>query len=145
MNSSAPSQQTLDLIKRFEGCRLSAYKDWVGVLTIGYGHTGPDVKPGLTWTQAQADAELENDVGHFQHVVEAVCPGLNPNQLSACVSLAYNIGLHAFTGSTLVKDIQTGNLRSAAAEFLRWDKAGGQPSTILANRRRAEAALFSKP
>ena len=96
------SDNGLALIKKFEGCRLTAYADVGGVWTIGWGQTGPDVVEGLTITQAQADARLRAEVDRF---AEGVLSGLkvpvNQNQFDALVSFAYNVGLGAFRSSTL--------------------------------------------
>ena len=86
------------LLKTWEGCRLSAYPDpasggapW----TIGYGNTGPDVVPGLTITQQQADALLQKDVGHVASAVERLLPGVAPlpRQRDALISFCFNVGV----------------------------------------------------
>ena len=92
-------------IARWEGCKLSAYRDVAGIPTIGYGRT-TDVKMGDVCTQEQADAWLAEEVETFRRGVRgAVLVPLNENQLAACTSLAYNIGLAAFRGSTLLRKL----------------------------------------
>lgn len=136
----------LQLIKHFEGLRLIAYQDVVGVWTIGYGHTGPDVKPGWVITQGQADQLLENDLQRFEHGVgNAVKVALNANQFSALVSFSYNLGLGNLHSSTLLRLLNQGDYDSAARQFPRWDKAGGRSLPGLLRRRQAEQHLFLTP
>jgi lysozyme len=136
----------LDLIKHYEGLRLIAYADVVGVLTIGYGHTGADVTPGLVITQTQADLLLAGDLARFESGVSdlALVP-LNANQFSALVSFSYNLGLGSLRQSTLLRDLNRGDYAAAANEFPRWDRAGGRELPGLLKRRQAERALFLTP
>ena len=138
------SQKGLDLIKTFEGCELVAYKDIAGVWTIGYGHTGADVTPGLKISQGQADVLLRQDVEKFARgVTSAVEVPINQNQFDALVSFAYNVGLGALSSSTLLKLLNEKTDKTiVAAEFLRWCKADGQTVEGLLRRRKAEQALF---
>ena len=134
----------IDLIRQFEGCRLTAYKDIVGVWTIGYGATGDDVCEGLEWTQAQANERLASDLTQFESgVKELVDCELNDNQFSALVCFSYNLGLGSLKSSTLLKKVNDSDFSGAADEFLRWDRAGGQVVPGLLRRRQAERALFS--
>lgn len=139
------SKAGLDLIKNSEGCRLYAYKPvetekwW----TIGWGHYGPDVKQGMTITQAKADAMLVEDLAQYEAYVNDktyVPVELNQNQFDALVSFCYNCG--------------AGNLRSLckgraaaqiAASICKYDKAGGRVLSGLTRRRAAELALYNKP
>lgn len=135
-------------LKKFESCRLEAYLDVRGIWTIGWGHTGPDVKKGVKWTQAWADAEFVRDVGRFDDCVgAAVTASLSQQQFDALVSFAYNVGETAFRQSTLLRKVNAGDFAGAKAEFARWNKAtvDGKLVTVpgLSARRRAEAALFS--
>jgi lysozyme len=133
------------LVKRFEGCRLAAYQDAVGVWTIGWGSTGPGVCEGVTWTQAQADDDLSRRL-RFEFgpgVLKALHRPHTPAQLAAMVSLAYNIGIKAFSGSTLVRLFNLGDNTGAESQFARWNKAGSKILQGLVNRRAAEAALFA--
>src|SRR5690606_4633897 len=142
----------LALIKEFEGCRLTAYPD-PGTggepYTIGWGATGPGIRPGVKWTQAQADERLAQDVDRFLTGVFAainkatVTP--SPAELGAMTSLAYNIGLRAFEQSTLLRLYNAGDRAGAAAQFLRWNRAGGKVMRGLTRRREAEKALFERP
>lgn len=136
----------LESIKRWEGCRLSAYPDpgtggdpW----TIGWGTTGPTIKRGLTWTQAQADAALLEDVKELGRDVQACCKRpLEPYERAALVSFAYNVGIGALRNSTLLRLLNEGSTAAAATQFLRWDKAGGKVMRGLQRRREAERQLF---
>jgi len=133
----------LEILKRFEGCKLKAYKDIVGILTIGYGHTGKDVREGQTITQEEAEAILQKDLEKFVHgVKDLVKVPINENQLAALVVFAYNIGLNALSGSTLLKKLNAGDLQGASEQFIRWNKAGGKEVAGLTNRRNAERDLF---
>lgn len=133
--------QAFALVAKFEGCRLRAYQDIVGVWTIGYGET-LGVSPGLVWTQEQADQALRRRLGFFAAGVLARCPGLAGNRLVACVSLAYNIGLAAFGASSVCRLAKRGEYAQAAEKFLLWNKAGGKVVKGLTIRRTAERALF---
>jgi lysozyme len=137
------SSKAIALIKKFEGCKLKAYLCPAKVPTIGFGATGPDVKLGMVWTQAKADARLASDVAKFAKGVAAIVPKATQSQFDALVSLAYNIGLGALKGSTLLKLHNAGNHKAAAAEFAKWVKAGGVTLPGLVTRRKAEAALYA--
>lgn len=133
------------LIKEFEGLLLEAYPDpatggdpW----TIGVGHTGPDVYPGLVIDEAWADHLLRQDVEKFERCVGLAVNDVTQNQFDACVSLAFNIGCSAFGKSTLARKIAQGDMSGAADEFLRWNKAAGRVMAGLTRRREAERALF---
>lgn len=137
----------LALIKRFEGCELEAYPDpgsggdpW----TIGWGATGAGIRKGVSWTQAQADARLAEDVAKFMAGVVKAAPVATANQRAAMTSLAYNIGLGAFTGSTLLRRHNAGNYAAAKAEFSRWNKASGKVMNGLIKRRAAESEVYGR-
>jgi lysozyme len=138
------SQSGLDLLKRFEGCRLRAYRDIANVLTIGYGHTGADVKEGQLITQEEADQLLLKDVRVFETgVTSLVFVSINQNEFDAFVSFAYNVGLHAFASSTLLKLFNARTSKTVtASEFLKWCKADGVVVEGLKRRREAEKELF---
>lgn len=137
------------LIEQFEGLRLKAYKDIVGVWTIGYGHTSaagaPTVTPGLTITSEQADAILARDLAATERKVnELVKVSLTQNEFDALVSLAYNIGVGNFAKSTLLRLLNQRNYGAAAQQFGRWTKARGKTLKALVTRRKKEATLFMK-
>lgn len=138
------SQRGLDLIKKFEGLRLTAYKCSAGVDTIGYGHTGPDVKPGLRITQEEAEKLLWRDTESAQQCVSSfVNVRLNQNEFDALVSFVFNVGPTAFVQSTLLRLLNSGADRKVvSAEFARWIKAAGKPIPGLVRRRKHEKALF---
>ncbi len=137
------SQKGIDLIKNFEGLRLKAYLCPAKVWTIGYGHTGADVKEGLLIGQAQAENLLRNDLQRFENSVNAyVKVKLNQNQFDALVSFAYNVGIEALSKSTLVKFLNQGLFNQAANQFDRWVNANGKPLSGLVARRAKEKALF---
>ncbi|UGV23816.1 endolysin [Hafnia phage Pocitis76] len=141
------SENGINLIKKFEGCRLTAYQDSVGVWTIGYGWTQPvDGKPvgkGMTITQQKADDLLKQGVIQYEAGVHGlVTVQLNQNQYDALVDFAYNLGVNALKGSTLLKKLNTGDYAGAANEFTKWNKAGGKELAGLTRRREAEKSLF---
>lgn len=140
------TEKIKQLIKEFEGCRLTAYRCPAGVLTIGYGHTGPDVTPGRRITQAEADAIFEADIKKFALQVLPLVGAsiLKPCQFSALVSLAYNIGMGNFQRSTLLRKVCANpDDPSIRAEFMKHVNArvGGvlKPLPGLVRRRAAEA------
>lgn len=135
----------LDLIKSFEGLYLKAYKDMVGVWTIGWGCT-VGVHDGMVITEAQAEDLLQKELSTFEvGVPKYVTAPLNENEFAALVSFSYNLGLGSLQHSTLVKFLNNGDRANAADQFLVWNKAGGQPVAGLTRRRSAERALFLKP
>ncbi|AMO83145.1 lysozyme [Obesumbacterium proteus] len=141
------SENGINLIKQFEGCRLTAYQDSVGVWTIGYGWTQPvDGKPvgnGMTITQQKADDLLKQGVVQYEAGVHGlVTVQLNQNQYDALVDFAYNLGVNALKGSTLLKKLNAGDYAGAANEFTKWNKAGGKELAGLTRRREAEKSLF---
>lgn len=143
------SPSSIDLICDFEGKRLMAYDDGVGVWSIGFGTTiypnGIKVKKGDTCTEAQAKAYMAHDLKRFELAVNnAVNVSLNQNQFDALVSLAYNIGATAFSQSTLVKKLNADDRYGAAQQFDMWVNAGGKRMQGLVNRRAKEKALFLK-
>ena len=129
-------------IQAFEGCRLTAYRCQAGVLTVGYGHTGPDVRAGTTITQEHAELLLANDLGRFERcVTDAVAKTLHQHEFDALVSLAFNIGTKAFVDSTLVRKLNAGE-PDAAAQFTVWNRAGGVFNPGLLRRRTLELLTF---
>ncbi|MBY0444878.1 MAG: lysozyme [Burkholderiales bacterium] len=131
------------LIQKFEGLRLTSYQDSVGIWTIGDGHTGADVKPGMTINPSQVLILLQQDLERFESGVnKSVKVPLTQNQFDALISFSYNVGLGNFSKSTLLKRLNEANYSGAADQFPRWNKAGGQILKGLVDRRNAEAALF---
>ena len=141
------SNKGVDLICEFEGKRLVAYDDGVGIWTIGFGTikypNGVRVKKGDTCTLEQAKEYMRHDLIEFEHTVNSsVKVPLNQNQFDALVSLAYNIGSSAFKSSTLVKKLNTCDYQGAADQFNVWVNAGGKRMQGLVNRRDREKLLF---
>ena len=141
----------LSLIKKFEGCKLTAYPD-PGTggkpITIGWGSTsdpqGRPIAMGATWTQAQADARLAAHVLEFAAGVDKALDKApaTPMQKAALTSLAYNIGAGAFAGSTLLKKHRAADYEGAALQFPAWNKSGGRVMQGLVNRRAAEMRVY---
>lgn len=135
----------LALTEQFESCRLSAYQDLKGIWTIGWGHTGPEVIPGLTWSQDQADSQLAQDFALAQACVNAnVTVPISQAENDALVDLVFNIGRNAFRNSALLKLLNAGDVEGAAAQFDDWDHAEGKVVAGLLRRRQAETALFEQ-
>ena len=131
------SQNGIDLIKRFEGCSLSAYRCPRGVWTIGWGHTA-GVKQGDRITQEQADELLKNDLKVFEaHVRNIVKIPLKQNQFDALVSFCYNCG-----AANLKKLVSNRNTTQIAAAITLYNKSGGKTLAGLVKRRKAEKDLF---
>jgi lysozyme len=131
-----------DLVRKFEGCRLTAYRDSVGILTIGYGHTGDDVEDGMRITQDQADFLLARDLERFEQGVARLAPTATPGEHAALVSFAFNLGLHRLAQSNLLKLHSAGDHDLAAAEFGRYVFGGGKRLPGLVARRAAERAVY---
>jgi len=137
------SAKGLSLIKSFEGLELKAYKDSVGVITIGYGSTGSHVSMGQTITETQAEALLLSDVSRFERgVTDLVKVPLSQNQFDALVSFSFNLGLANLKSSTLLRKLNSLDYAGAALEFPRWNKAKGRVLPGLTRRREAEKKLF---
>lgn len=139
-----PSEACAVMIKGFEGVRLAAYRDIGGVWTIGYGHTGPDVTPGLVITLERAEELFAGDLAQAGIETDELLDGasVTQGQFDALTSFAFNLGAHALMGSTLLEKIWQGDLAGAADEFLRWDHVGGLVVQGLLRRRKAEREMF---
>lgn len=135
--------QNKQAIKTAEGLRLTAYLDGGGVWTIGYGHTGADVRGGLTIPLSEAERLLTRDLRVAEgHVNDAVKVKLTQNQFDALVSFVYNVGGGAFRSSTLLKLLNAGDYEGAASQLPRWNKDNGKVVNGLTNRRHEERDLF---
>lgn len=148
------SENGKSLIKYFETCSLKAYPDpgtggepW----TIGWGHTGREVRPGVVWTQERCDEQFDIDVSQFERDVDSlVTVGIDQGHFDALVSFAYNVGsdidaddiAEGLGDSTLLKKLNAGDYDGAALEFPKWCRAGGRVLLGLQRRRWAEQALF---
>lgn len=135
------SKAGVDLIKQFEGNKLTSYLCPANVWTIGYGATGPDIRAGMTWTQEKCEDRLTQDLIKFSSGVALLThTPISSNQLNAFVCLAYNIGLEAFRKSTALHRFNSGDIKGAAEAILMWDKAkvNGKAISLLGLRRRRE-------
>ncbi len=141
------TEEGIDLIKQWEGLRTTAYRDPVGILTIGYGHTSmagaPRVQERMQVTAAEAEAILRRDVALFaKHVSGALRTQISPAQFSAIVSFCYNVGAENFRKSSVLDAINRGDLSAVPRRLGLWTKAGGRVLPGLVKRRAAEAAMF---
>ncbi len=136
------SNKGLDLIKNYEGCKLYAYRDSVGVATIGYGHT-KNVKMGMAITQAQADKFLQDDVMPIEKALNAMNTNFTQAQFDALVSWCFNLGLGNFNSSTMKKYIVARKDDLVITnQMVKWHNAGGKPLLGLKRRRVVEANMF---
>jgi Phage-related lysozyme (muraminidase) len=138
------SNKGIDLIKKYEGLRLKAYKCPAGVWTIGYGHTGADVAEGLEITEERADELLLSDIAQFEnHVNSVVESTIKQNQFDALVSFAFNLGGLSLKNSTLLKRVNANPIDPAISDELkRWVNEKGKPLAGLVKRRAEEAELY---
>lgn len=137
------SQSGLKMTEQFEACRLDAYQDMKGIWTVGYGHTGPDVYPGLSITALQAEQFLLNDIQSAVNCVNSlVTVALTQGQFDALTDFVFNCGCGAFAGSTMLRLLNAGDYQGAAGQFDLWDHAGGQVVAGLLRRREAETQEF---
>lgn len=136
------SKEGIALIKKFEGCELTAYQDAVDVWTIGYGHT-KNVKEGDSITKDEADTMLMHELLEYcSHVENAVEVELKQCMYDALVSWTYNLGPTNLKSSTMLKFLNAGNFEEVPTQIKRWNKAGGKVLEGLKRRREAEALLF---
>ena len=149
-----PSAACVSLIQEFEGCAkkqangtFAAYPDpgsggdpW----TIGWGSTGPDITPGVVWTQQQCDDRFSEHLTSFAAGVSNAVgsAATTQHQFDAMTSFAYNVGLANLQSSTLLRMHKAGNYTGAQGQFGRWNKAAGKVLPGLTRRRAAEAALY---
>ena len=137
------SENGIELIKDFEGRRLVAYQDSVGVWTIGYGHTKTAHEDKLI-IKSTADRLLAEDLAEFEKYVDTyVTVALTQNQFDALVSWTFNLGPGNLQESTMLKKLNQGLYAEVPDEMRRWNKAGGKVLEGLIRRREAEAKLFN--
>jgi lysozyme len=138
----------LKLIKKFEGCKLNAYKCPAGFWTIGWGSTyyrdGSKVKDGDVITQGEADALLLTTLEKYEKAVDSFTrDDINQNQFDALVSFAYNCGDYALNNSTLLKKVNANpNDPTIVNEYHKWTRGGGKVLPGLVRRRKEEAELY---
>lgn len=139
------SNRGIELLIKFEGFRGEAYRDVVGVVTIGFGFTS-GVKMGDKMTLAEARDRLKREIVEYEQGVLAACTRKpNQNQFDALVCFAFNVGVAGFRKSSVLKAHNRGDYQSAARAFSLWSKAGGKTWPGLVRRRAAEAALYMEP
>jgi lysozyme len=139
-----------DLIKRFEGCKLKAYKCPANVWTIGFGNTfyedGTKVKEGDVITQERADELFDVIISDFVRMTDAlVKSNVTENNFSALVSFTFNVGTGNLRKSTLLKKVNANPKDpSIPAEFMKWTRANNVVLKGLVRRREAEAKLYEQ-
>ena len=130
------------LIRHHEGLRLRAYYCPAGVLTCGYGSTGPDIRLDTVWTAEQAKARMLADAERFARQTLILCPGLSGGALCAISDFAYNLGLGRLRTSTLRRKVNSRDWAGARRELAKWIRGGGRVLPGLVARRADEAALL---
>jgi lysozyme len=141
------SENGVNLIKKWEGFKSKAYRDSVGIWTVGYGQTGHNINSNTKITLEEAENFLINHLKNVEDVINnRVKVPITQNQFDALCSFLYNIGTSKFTeeNCTLLRLINQGNYRGAAEEFPKWNRAGGKILQGLTNRRLDERELFLK-
>lgn len=153
------SANGLAVIKHFEWLEIEAYPDpgtggapW----TIGYGHTGSDVRPGLVWNQTQAERALQSDLSYFENLVgNALTTPVSQGQFDALVAFCFNVGpgkkgvkdgllvLKNGNPSSLLRLTNARDFAGAERQFKYWDNAAGKKLRGLTRRRAAEACLYA--
>jgi lysozyme len=142
------SNKLRELVKHFEGCKLTSYVCSAGHNTIGYGNTfyenGVKVKPGDKITQQRAEELLDVILIKFvQQTNELIKSNVNQNQRDALTDFAYNCGVGNLRSSTLLKLVNANpNDPEIRTQFMRWNKGGGKVLNGLTRRREAEANLY---
>lgn len=137
------SARGLAHIKHFEGLRLKSYFCTSQVCTIGWGHTGPDVKPGMVITEEEAERLLLRDLASAEEAVaELVKVPLRQGQWDAICDLVFNIGRDAFAKSTLLKLLNKREYGQAAQQLMRWVHSGSAVIAGLQRRRLAARAMW---
>ena len=136
------SQKGIDLIKKFEGCKLFAYRDSVGIATIGYGHI-KGVKMGMAITQGQAEQFLKDDIAPFERVLNSMNINFTQGQFDALCSWTFNLGTGNFKSSAMYKCIvaRKSDL-DITDQMVKWHNAGRKPLLGLKKRRTEEANMF---
>jgi lysozyme len=136
------SQKGIKMIKDFEGCKLAAYKDSVGIPTIGVGHI-KGVKMGMKITQAQADKFLAEDLASVEKCLNNLGVISKQNQFDALASWIFNLGVGNFNSSTMKKYIvaKCSDI-DITDQMVKWCNAGGRPLLGLKKRRVAEANMY---
>ena len=139
------SEAGLNYIKSFEELRLRSYICPAGKLTVGYGHTGTDVKPNMIITEAEAAELFRKDCAWVEAAVNAMNADLKQNEFDALCSLVFNIGADAFRNSTIRRlVVKKADKQKIAEQFLLWTYIKGHYSQGLQNRRREEQKIFLK-
>lgn len=134
----------IQLVEKFEGCKLKAYTCPAGVWTIGFGATGRDIKKGVEWTQKQADDRMFTDVDVYATAAAKLSPGLtsDANKHSAIADFCYNLGTTRYKASTLKRKVDAEEWDEAEEELAKWVWGGGKKLPGLVRRRAEEARLL---
>ena len=151
------SENCFAVIRKFETCCLTSYPDPItrgAPYACGWGACGPEIGPGVVWTQDRADRRLVGDVAQRELVAaHAITVPVTQGQFDAVVSILYNVGagnserdgiirLKSGAPSTLLRMLHAGDADGAADQFLRWVSPGSNVVNGLMKRRTVEQAVF---
>ena len=138
---AAAAALAVSTVAYYEGKVNRTYVDPVGVLTSCYGHTGPELRKGQTFTDEQCLAQLQEDLVKHTAALKCIKQPMSDGQKAAFLSFAFNVGNGTFCSSTLVRKANARDMPGACAELSRWTYAGGKQLPGLVNRRAVERKL----
>ena len=144
MIGAAAAALAVSTVAYYEGKVNRTYVDPVGVLTSCYGHTGPELRKGQTFTDEQCLAQLQEDLVKHTAALKCIKQPMSDGQKAAFLSFAFNVGNGAFCGSTLVRKANVGDMPGACSELSKWVYAGGKQLPGLVKRRAAERAMCER-
>lgn len=141
---AAAAAFVVSVVAVHEGTVHRTYRDPIGVVTACTGHTGPELQMGQTFTRAQCDAMLYQDLTRHAAALDCIKQPMTDGQKAAFLSFTFNVGNGAFCGSTLARKANAGDMQGACAELSRWTYAGGKQLPGLVRRRAAERQLCER-
>lgn len=129
------------VVMMYEGLITRTYRDPIGILTACYGHTGPELRMGQRYTEAECERMLNADLLKHAAALDCITRPMTDGQKAAFLSFAFNVGNARFCSSTLARKANAGDMAGACAELSRWTYAGGKPLPGLVKRRATERAI----
>lgn len=129
------------VVMMYEGLVTRTYRDPIGILTACYGHTGPELRMGQRYTEAECERMLNADLLKHAAALDCITRPMTDGQKAAFLSFAFNVGNARFCSSTLARKANAGDMAGACAELSRWTYAGGKPLPGLVKRRATERAI----
>ena len=129
------------VVMMYENLVTRTYRDPIGILTACYGHTGPELRMGQRYTEAECERMLNADLLKHAAALDCITRPMTDGQKAAFLSFAFNVGNARFCSSTLARKANAGDMAGACAELSRWTYAGGKPLPGLVKRRATERAI----